>query len=331
MKLIVQIPCYNEADNLADVVNSIPTTIPGISKVEVLVIDDGSTDGTADIARQLGVDHVVVNRWNRGLAHTFRTGIEECIQRGADIIVNTDGDNQYNGEDISLLVEPIVNGSAEIVVGNRGGYNNQHFSFFKRSLQVFGSFIIAKATGLAVKDAVSGFRAITRDVAQQLNIVSDFSYTIEMLVQASAKKLNVVSVPIRTNGKTRESRLFKNIPHFLKMSISTLVRVYTMYRPLRVFLSIGTFAILLGLIPILRFLYFYFNGIGDGHVQSLVLGTMLIVLGAVSLLIGMVADLVGFNRKLTEKVLLRMELLEERLVKNDQISMSDSTKKNEKK
>lgn len=317
MKLIVQIPCYNEIDNLAQVVNSIPKSIQGIDYIEILVIDDGSSDGTSDLARQLGVNHIVRISNNKGLANAFRAGIEECIKQNADIIVNTDGDNQYNSEDIALLVAPIINGNAELVVGDRGGYSNKHFSFFKRSLQVFGSFVISKVIGLKIKDAVSGFRAISKGAAQQINIVSDFSYTIEMLVQAGAKRIKVSSVPIRTNGKTRESRLFTSIPHFLKMSATTFMRVYTMYRPLQVFMYIGVFSMMLGAMPIIRFLYYYFNGVGDGYIQSLVLGSMLIIVGFITLLMGLVADLVGFNRKLTEKVLHRMDMLEEHLSKQD--------------
>ncbi|SBS38496.1 glycosyltransferase family 2 protein [Vibrio toranzoniae] len=216
MKLIIQIPCYNEASNLKSVIDDLPSKISGIDNIEILVIDDGSTDGTVTLAKKLGVQHIVSSNKNKGLAYTFHLGLEACIKHKADIIVNTDGDNQYNGLDIPKLVEPILANRADIVVGDRGGYDNKHFSFSKRTLQVFGSYIISKATGLDVKDSVSGFRAISRPAAQQINIVSEFSYTIEMLIQASAKKLNVISIPIRTNKKTRESRLFSSIPNFFK-------------------------------------------------------------------------------------------------------------------
>lgn len=307
MKLIVQIPCYNEADNLPEVLNSIPKEIEGISSVEVLVIDDGSSDGTSALAKELGVEHIIRSKGNRGLAKAFHTGLEESLRLGADIIVNTDGDNQYQGEYIRSLVSPVLQGDADIVVGDRGGYSNEHFSFSKRTLQVFGSYVIAKITGLDIKDAVSGFRAMSRQAAQQINIVSDFSYTIEMLIQASVKRLRVVSVPVRTNGKTRESRLFNSIPQFLQMSVTTLLRMYTMYRPLRVFFVIGVITMSIGLFPIFRFLYLFFTGAGEGHIQSLILGSTLFMLGFITLLIGVVADLVNFNRKLMEKVLLRVE------------------------
>lgn len=313
MKLIIQIPCYNEASNLESVISDIPAKVPGIDEIEILVIDDGSTDGTVALAQRLGIQHIVSNNKNKGLAYTFHFGLEACIKHKADIIVNTDGDNQYNGLDIPKLVEPILANRADIVVGDRGGYHNKHFSFFKRTLQVFGSYIISKATGLDVKDSVSGFRAISRSAAQQINIVSEFSYTIEMLIQASAKKLSVISVPIRTNKKTRESRLFSSIPHFLRMSISTLLRIYTMYKPLRVFFSLGCIMIATGLLPIIRFLYFFIAGGGDGHVQSLLLGSTLLILGFLTLIVGFVADLVSFNRKLMEKLLYRIEKLEDKL------------------
>ncbi|PWI34650.1 glycosyl transferase [Vibrio albus] len=318
MKLIVQIPCYNEENNLKDVIDDIPKAIPGIDIIEILVIDDGSTDETALLAKQLGVKYIVTNTTNKGLANAFHLGIEECLKQQADIIVNTDGDNQYDGRDIAKLVEPIIKGRADITIGDRGGYNNKHFSFSKRTLQVFGSFTIAKATGLEVKDAVSGFRAMSRSAAQQINIVSEFSYTIEMLIQASAKRLSVVSVPVRTNEKTRESRLFRSIPHFLKMSISTLLRIYTMYRPLKVFLTLGSLVMITGIWPIIRFLYFFLNGAGEGHIQSLLLGSTLLILGFLTVIVGFVADLVSFNRKLMEKMLYRIEKLEDKIMQNDQ-------------
>ncbi len=311
MKLIVQIPCYNEAGTLAEAVADIPRTIPGIKQIEILIVDDGSVDGTSDLARKLGVDHIIRHRRNKGLARTFHRGLEECLRLGADIIVNTDGDNQYAGADISRLVQPIVNEKVDIVVGDRGGLENPHFSRFKRYLQVFGSTIIRMATGLHITDAVSGFRAISRDAAQQINIVSDFSYTIEMLIQASAKRISVMSVPVGTNSKTRESRLFKSIPQFLRMSVTTLLRMYTMYRPLRVFSVLGLIMVTTGLLPIFRFGYFYAVGESSGHIQSLILGGMLFSVGILTMLCGILADLINFNRKLMEKTLLRLEKLEQ--------------------
>lgn len=316
MKLIVQIPCYNEVDNISSVINSIPESITGIDIIEILIIDDGSTDRTADVARESGAHHIISNNNNKGLATSFHIGIEECIKLGADIIVNTDGDNQYSGADIVKLVQPILEREADIVVGDRGGFNNPHFSFFKRTMQVFGSLIIRKLTGLQIKDAVSGFRAISKYAAQQLNIVSDFSYTIEMLVQASAKRMAIKSVSIRTNPKTRDSRLFKNIPQFLHKSVLTLLRMYTMYRPLRVFFIIGNIAILIGIMPITRFTIYYLMGDGRGHIQSLVLGSTLLTIGVIVIIIGFVADLINFNRKLLEKMLHRMEKLEEHMGMN---------------
>ncbi|QSX40438.1 glycosyltransferase family 2 protein [Shewanella cyperi] len=313
MKLIVQIPCYNEAASIGAVIAAVPKHIPGVESIEILVIDDGSTDATVDMARAAGANHIISNTGNMGLARSFHTGIETCLQLGADIIVNTDGDNQYCGADISRLVQPILAAKADIVIGDRGGFSNPHFSCFKKTLQVLGSFIIKKMTKLNITDAVSGFRALSRHAAQQINIVSEFSYTIEMLVQASAKRLSVVSVPVATNEKQRDSRLFRSIPQFLYFSITTLLRMYTMYRPLRVFFTLGLLALIAGSIPIVRFIYFYWLGQGDGHVQSLVLGGTLVILGVFTLLAGLIADLINFNRRLIEKMLLRIDQLEQQL------------------
>ena len=310
MKLIVQIPCYNEAATLERTVADIPRHIDGVDRVEVLVIDDGSTDGTAEVARQVGVDHVVRHRNNKGLARSFRTGVDACLKRGADIIVNTDGDNQYAGQDIPRLIEPILAGAADIVVGDRQTGSIAHFSAGKRMLQRLGSAVVRQLSNTTVPDAVSGFRAISRDAAMQLNIVSSFSYTIEMLIQAGRRRMAIASVPVSTNGVTRQSRLFRSVPRFIERSLTTMLRMYTMYCPLRVFLVIGLVLGLIGLAPISRFLYFYAVGQGDGHIQSLVLGSLCLMMGFMAFLVGLVADLINFNRHLVEIVLEKVRAAE---------------------
>ncbi len=310
MKLIVQIPCFNEAETLQQTVAEIPRRIPGVDRVEILVVDDGSTDDTAVRAPEVGVDHVVRHKNNKGLARAFRTGIETCLELGADIIVNTDGDNQYAGADIPRLIAPILAGEADIVVGDRQTAKISHFSFGKKLLQALGSFVVRQLSHTDVPDTVSGFRAISRDAALHLNIVSSFSYTIEMLIQAGRKQMAIASVPVATNAKTRRSRLFKSIPNFISQSLVTMVRMYAMYRPLRVFFYIGMALSVAGAVPILRFIYLYLMGDGAGHIQSLVLGGVLVVLGFMALLIGLVADLIGFNRQLVEITLEKVRRLE---------------------
>ena len=310
MKLMVQIPCYNEEQTLPETVKDIPRKIEGVDQVEILIIDDGSTDKTVEIAKEIGVDHIVKNICNKGLARTFLAGLDACLRLGADIIVNTDGDNQYKGEDIPKLIEPILKGEADIVIGDRQTDKVAHFGFAKKKLQKIGSWVIRGLSETDVPDAVSGFRAFRREAAMQMNIVSPFSYTIETIIQAGKKHLAVTSVPIGTNPKTRESRLFKSIPKFIERSLTTMIRMYTMYQPLRVFFYIGFFFILAGLIPSVRFLIYYFMGQGGGHIQSLILATILFIVGFQVLVVGLVADVISFNRRLIEETLLRVRRME---------------------
>ncbi|MGN6059622.1 MAG: glycosyltransferase family 2 protein [Sphingomicrobium sp.] len=303
MKLIVQIPCYNEEATLPETIRDIPRYIPGIDTIEILVIDDGSTDRTCEVARKLGVDHIVRNKSNLGLARSFRAGLDRCLAAGADIIVNTDADNQYCGADIEKLVEPILEGRADVVVGDRQTSQVADFSSRKKLLQRFGSSVVRRFSGVDVPDAVSGFRAISRDAALRLNIVSPFSYTIEMLIQVGKKGIAFTSVPIRTNPKTRESRLFKSVFRFIERSATTLLRMYSMYQPLRVFTAVGFVVALIGLVPMLRFLYDYFFASGNGKIQSLVIGSALLTIGSLAFLLGLVADLVNHNRALIEMLL----------------------------
>jgi glycosyltransferase involved in cell wall biosynthesis len=310
LKLIVQIPCFNEEQTLPETIRDIPRQIEGIDTIEMLVIDDGSTDRTSEVARQLGVHHVVRNKRNVGLARSFRVGLDRCLALGADIIVNTDADNQYCGADIARLVEPILDGRADVVVGDRQTSTVDHFSARKKMLQRFGSWVVRAFSDVDVPDAVSGFRAISRDAAMRLNIVSPFSYTIEMLIQVGKKGMAFTSVPVRTNGKTRDSRLFKNVFRFIERSATTLVRMYSMYQPLRVFTALGFFVALIGLIPMVRFLYFYLFEGGTGKIQSLVIGSALLTIGVLTFFLGLVADLLNHNRALIEMVLEKTRRIE---------------------
>ncbi len=323
VKLIIQIPCYNEEHTLPQTVADIPRRIEGIDEVRIMIIDDGSKDRTVEVAKEIGVDYIIRNKHNRGLARTFRAGMDACLKLGADIIVNTDGDNQYAGWDIPKLVKPIVEGKADIVVGDRQTHNVAHFSIGKKILQKLGSTVVRRLSGTSIPDAVSGFRAISRDAALQLNIISPFSYTIEMLIQAGKKHMAITSVPIETNPKTRESRLFKSIPKFIERSLTTMVRMYAMYQPLRVFFLIGLILSVIGATPVLRFLYFYFTGAGDGHIQSLVIGGVFLLMGFMAFLIGLIADLINFNRQLIEMTLERVRKLELELIEHKVLKEED--------
>ena len=310
MKLIIQIPCYNEEETLPQTVRDIPRLIEGIDEVEILVIDDGSTDKTIEVAKEAGVDHIVKNTCNKGLARTFLVGLDASLRLGADVIVNTDGDNQYKGQDIPKLIAPILKGQADIVIGDRQTDKIPHFSSTKKKLQKFGSFVVRILSKTDVPDAVSGFRAFSREAAMQMNIVSAFSYTIETVIQAGKKNLAVANVPVGTNPKTRESRLFQSIPKFLEHSLTTMIRTYAMYKPLRLFFYIGCLCVFGGLIPSIRFLFYYLIGEGSGHIQSLILAAILFIIGFQVFMIGLVADVISFNRKLIEETLLRVKRIE---------------------
>lgn len=305
MKLIIQIPAYNEEYTLSQTILDLPRSLSGIERVEVLVVDDGSTDRTAEVAREAGADYVIRLKQHQGLAMAFAVGLETALRLGADIIVNTDADNQYRGEDITKLIQPILNGEADIVIGDRGVATLEHFSPVKRWLQRWGSRIVGWASGIPVLDATSGFRAFSREAAMRLTVLSDYTYTLETLIQAGMRKMKVVYVPVRTNPQTRPSRLIRSIPSFLAISAVTIVRFYAMYRPLRVFTTIGTILVLGGVILGARFMYFYLQGRGTGHIQSLILASILSIIGFQVLLIGLIADLIQMNRRMLEEILYR--------------------------
>jgi glycosyltransferase involved in cell wall biosynthesis len=311
LKLIIQIPCFNEAETIPQTLGALPRQIPGVDRIEYLVVDDGSNDGTAEAAREAGAHHVVRLPRHAGLAAGFMAGLEASLKLGADVIVNTDADNQYHAADIQLLLEPILAGRADLVVGDRGVGTLQSFSPLKRSLQRLGSWVIGRASGVDTPDATSGFRAISRAAALRTLVLSEYSYTLETLIQAGARGMAVEYVPVRTNVQTRPSRLMRSIPDYLANSSVTILRAYTMYRPLRVFTALSALLVLGGLVGVVRFLYFYITGGGiAGHIQSLILAAVLLIVGFQVFLIGLVADLIGFNRKILEEMLYRLRRLE---------------------
>lgn len=308
MKLIIQIPCFNEADTLPLTLANLPRQISGFEKVEWLVIDDGSADNTAQIAKQCGVDHVIKHIRNQGLAKAFMTGIDACLKLKADIIVNTDADNQYNADDIPKIVNPILDGSADFVIGSRPISSINHFSSLKKILQKLGSWSVRVASQTDIVDAPSGFRAISREAALRLNVFNEYTYTLETIIQAGQKNMSILSVPIRVNGMTRPSRLIKSIPLYIYKSLLTISRIFIVYRPFRFFVSLGTAFFTLGLLLGIRFLSFYLAGEGSGHIQSVILSGTLLVIGFQTMLVGIVADLLSVNRKLLEDIQLRIKL-----------------------
>jgi glycosyltransferase involved in cell wall biosynthesis len=311
MKLIVQIPCLNEAATLPATLAEIPRRIEGFDTVEVLVIDDGSVDDTSEVARRHGVDHLRRFSRSRGLAATFKAGLETALALGADVIVNTDGDNQYAGSDIPRLVAPIVRGEADMVIGDRRVKDLEHFSFTKKKLQALGSWVVRQVSGTKVPDTTSGFRAFSREAAFRMNLVSDYTYTLETIIQAGKKRLAVAEVPIEAR-KTRKSRLIRSNWDYVKRSAATIVRIYAMYEPLKIFSKLALMFLVPGLYLSVRYLYFHYKGEG-GHVQSVLLAILLLILAFGSLVVGLVADILASVRRLLEEVLYRQRRLEERL------------------
>lgn len=310
MKLIIQIPCYNEEQTLPITLADLPRHIDGIDEIEYLIINDGSNDRTVDVAREHGAHHVISFPKNKGLAKGFMAGVDACLRLGADIIVNTDADNQYSGADIAKLVQPIVKGEAELVIGDRQTNGIHHFSWFKKRLQNWGSWVVRQVSDTTVPDAASGFRALSREAALQINVVSEFTYTLETIIQAGKKNLAISHVPVRTNGKLRESRLFRSNWNYIKRSFGTIARIYTMYEPIKMFSLIGGLLFGLGVLIGLRFVFYYITSGGAGHVQSLILTAVLLILGFQVFVLGLVADMIGSNRRLIENALYRLKKLE---------------------
>jgi glycosyltransferase involved in cell wall biosynthesis len=306
MKLIIQIPCYNEEETLGVAVRALPREVPGFDEVEWMVVNDGSTDGTVEAARALGVDHVI-DRPHLGLARTFMAGIEACLARGADVIVNTDADNQYEAADIPKLVEPIVKGEADMVIGARPILEIDHFSPIKKSLQRLGSWVVRVASRTEIADAPSGFRAISREAALQMNVFNEYTYTLETIIQGGQRNLRMASVPIRTNEFLRPSRLFKSIPAYVQRSILTILRIFIVYKPLRFFTWLGSVPFALGAALMVRWIVLYFVEEGErSHVPSLIAAAVLVLIGVQIWALGFVADLIAVNRRLLEDIQLRV-------------------------
>ncbi len=314
MKVIIQIPCFNEEESLPIALAQLPRSLPGVDVIEWLIIDDGSTDRTREVALAHGVDHIVGFPTNQGLARGFMLGLKSCLERGADIIVNTDADDQYNAADIPLLLEPILKGQAEIVIGERPIATISHFSIVKKGLQKLGSAVVRFVSSTDVGDAPSGFRAISRSAAARLNVFSSYTYTLETIIQAGQKNMGIVSVPIRVNRDLRPSRLVRGIWNYVTRSIATMVRIIVVYRPFRFFFSIGALLFLVGVVFGARFLWFYASGDGGGHVQSVILAATMMIIGFQTGLLAFLADLLSVNRRLLE------ELLEDKRIAAPQVA-----------
>lgn len=310
MKLIIQIPCYNEAQTLKVALDALPKAINGISQIEYLIINDGSSDNTVEVAREWGVNYIVNFKQNKGLAKGFLAGIDACLRNGADIIVNTDADNQYCADDIEKIVAPILEGKYDIVIGERPIDDTAHFSPLKKKLQHIGSWVVRKASDTDIPDAPSGFRAYSKEAAMQLNVINNYTYTLETIIQAGREKISMTSVPIRTNEELRESRLFKSMGSYVKRSGGVIIRSFVMYKPLKFFVIAGLIPFVLGVILGIRYLVYYFSGFGDGHIQSLILASILLMLGWQMVMMGLQADIIAANRKILQDVQYRIKKLE---------------------
>lgn len=316
MKLIIQIPCYNEAETLKIALDALPKELPGIDVIEYLIINDGSSDDTVAVAREWGVHHVVDFRCNKGLAMGFSEGINEALKQGADIIVNTDADNQYCGEDIGKLVQPILEEKADIVIGERPIDSISHFSFLKKKLQHLGSWFVRVASHTDIPDAPSGFRAISRDAAMRLHVINEYTYTLEMIIQAGREKMAITSVPIRTNAELRPSRLFHSMTSYIKKSGLTIIRAFMMYKPLKFFGILGSIPFLLGVLLGVRYLIYLAMDPNAGHIQSLILAAILLLTGVQTFVVGLHADLIAANRKMLEEVKYHVKKMEYDKVKD---------------
>ena len=302
MKLIIQIPCYNEAETLEIALNDLPKHIDGIDEIEYLIINDGSKDNTVEVAKKWGVNYIVNFKRNKGLAKGFMAGLDACLRNGADIIVNTDADNQYVADDIEKLIRPILEGKTDIVIGERPIDQTEHFSPLKKKLQHFGSWVVRKASKSDIPDAPSGFRAYSRDAAMRMNVTNEYTYTLETIVQAGRNKIAQTSVPIRTNGELRPSRLFNSMMGYVKKSMLTILRAFMTYKPLRFFTILALIPFVIGLALGIRFLVYFFMGNGSGYIQSLIFASMLMMMGFITYMIGLVSDLIAVNRKLLEDI-----------------------------
>ena len=310
MKLIIQIPCYNEEATLGFTLSALPRQLPGVDRIEWLIVNDGSADRTVQVAQEHGVDHLVSFAQNQGLAKAFKAGIEACLKAGADLIVNTDADNQYCADDIPKLIAPILSGRAEIVVGARPISQMEHFSSTKRLLQRLGSWVIRRTSGTDIPDAPSGFRAISREAAMQLNVLDDYTYTLDMIIQAGQRGMAITSVPVRINPYLRPSRLIKSIPSYVQRSFFSILRIFAIYNPLRFFMLLGSIPFALGFIIGLRWLVLFLGGTSRTHVPSLIMASILILMGFQLWIFGLIADLTAANRRILEDIQLRIRRLD---------------------